>query len=306
MSSNTPKVFVIGGTGAQGIPVIRGLVKDKAYVCRVLTRSTTSERAKTLVALGNIELMEGSFANEDTLRVGFRGCDYAFVNIDGFNSGEKTEMFWTIRAYELALEEGVKFFIYGNLDYGYKKGSYDPKFRCGHYDGKGRMAEWILLQTKENGDRMGAAIFTTGPYMEMSLGKGTPMSPVVEDGTVIWKVPLGTGAVPHVSLDDCEYYVRYMFDHQDRFNGFDLEVAIQHVHYDELAQAFTKVTGKPAKYVDVDLDTYWQSGPLSRAGAFPAGYNAAPDDPATLTVRENFTGFWQVQCIYSFNIQTRY
>lgn len=292
MTSTTPKVFVVGGTGAQGIPVIRGLVKDKAYSCRVLTRSTNFERAKTLVALGNVELVEGSFANEDTLRAGFRGCEYAFVNIDGFNSGEKTEMFWAIRAYELALEEGIEFFVYGNLDYGYKKGSYDPKFRCGHYDGKGRIAEWILLQTKENGKRMGAAIFTTGPYMEMSLGKGTPMSPVIEDGVVTWKVPLGTGAVPHVSLDDCEYYVRYIFDRQERFNGFDLEVAIQHVHYDDLAEAFTKVTGKPAKYVDVDLDTYWKSGPLSRAGAFPAGYNAVPDDPATLTVRQNFTGFW--------------
>lgn len=292
MATTTPKVFIVGGTGAQGIPVIRGLVKEKAYECRVLTRSMTSERAKAIVNLGNVELVEGSFANEDTLRAGFGGCDYAFVNIDGFNSGEKTEMFWAIRAYELALEEGIKFFVYGNLDYGYKKGSYDPKFRCGHYDGKGRIAEWILQQTKENRGRMGAAAFTTGPYMEMAIAKGTPMAPVVEDGVVIWRMPLGTGAVPHVALDDCDHYVRFIFDHQERFDGFDLEVAIEHVHYEDLAKAFTKVTGKPAKYLEVDLDTYWETGPLSRAGAAPAGYNAAPDDPATLTIRENFTGFW--------------
>ena len=72
MTSNAPKVLVVGGTGAQGIPVVRGLVNDKAYACRVLTRSTTSERAKALVDLGNVELAEGSFANEDTLRAGFR------------------------------------------------------------------------------------------------------------------------------------------------------------------------------------------------------------------------------------------
>lgn len=294
MEPKSPKVFIVGGTGAQGIPVIRGLVKDRAYSCRVLTRSTTSERAKSLVELGNVELIEGTFANESTLRAGFHGCDYAFVNIDGFNSGEKTEMFWAMRAYELALEEGIKFFVYGNLDYGYKKGNYDPKFRCGHYDGKGRIGEWILQQTKENGSRIGAALLTTGPYMEMALGKLTPMSPVVEDDGVVWTVPLGTGAVPHVSLDDCEYYVRWIFDHQARANGMNLEVAIQHVAYKELAEAFTRVTGKTAKYVDVDLDSYWRTGPLSRAGAAPTGYNALPEDPATLTVRENFTGFWNL------------
>jgi len=38
------------------------------------------------------------------LREGFRGCDGAFINIDGFNTGEKTEMYWAIRSYEIAIE----------------------------------------------------------------------------------------------------------------------------------------------------------------------------------------------------------
>ncbi|KAF2170785.1 hypothetical protein M409DRAFT_63848 [Zasmidium cellare ATCC 36951] len=289
-----PKVFVVGGTGAQGIPVIQGLVSDGAYTTRVLTRDLNSSRARSLLDLGNVELVQGTFANEDDLRKGFRGCEYAFVNIDGFNSGEKTEMFWAMRAYELAIEEGVRFFVYGNLDYGYKKGGYDPKFRTGHYDGKGRIAEWILQQTKDNGKKMGAAIFTTGPYIQMTLGKSTPMSPVVEDGVVVWRVPLGQGAVPHVSLEDCAHYVRWLFDHQSEANGMDLEVAIEHVDYHELAKAFTAVTGKPAKYVDTDLDSYWKTGPLSAGASRPAGYNADVNDLATLSMRENFTGFWNL------------
>lgn len=77
----TSKIFVVGGTGAQGIPVIRGLVKDRKYSCRVLTRDTTSARAKQLVALGNVELVTGTFASEKDLRDGFRGCDGAFINV---------------------------------------------------------------------------------------------------------------------------------------------------------------------------------------------------------------------------------
>lgn len=166
---------------------------------------------------------------------------------------------------------------------------------CETDDGKGRIAEWILQQNKdpEIAKRMGAAIFTTGPYIQMALGMRTPMSPVVEDGVVTWKVPLGEGAVAHVDLDDCEYYVRWLFDHQYRSNGLDLEVAIELVDYHEMAKAFTKVTGKPAKYVDVDLDTYWTSGPFG-SGQTAAGYNADLSDPSTMNIRDNFTGFWNM------------
>lgn len=290
----TSYIFVVGGTGAQGIPVIRGLVKDKKYKVRALTRDVSSKRAKDLVALGNVELIEGTFASEADLRKGFRGCDGAFVNIDGFNCGEKTEIYWAIRSYELALEEGIKFFVYGNLDYVYKKSGYDPKFRTGHYDGKGRVGEWILAQNKENRNRMGAAVFTTGPYIEMSISMATIFTPTVEDGVVTWRVPLGQGAVVHVALDDCEHYARWLFDNTKRSNGLDLEVAIDHIPYAELAAAFEKVSGHPARYIDTDLDTYWKTGNVAAAANTGGGYNSDPNDPAFMTFRQNFTGFFNM------------
>ncbi|KAF2239129.1 NAD(P)-binding protein [Viridothelium virens] len=292
MTYQTSKIFVVGGTGAQGMAVIRGLVNNGAYHVRALTRDSKSARAQELLKLGNVDLVEGSWASESDLRTGFRGCDGAFVNIDGFNSGEKTEMFWAIRAYELALEEGIKFFVYGNLDFVYKKSGYKPAHRTGHYDGKGRIGEWILQQTKDNGPKMGAALFTTGPYIQMTIAAGTPMTPTVEDGIVTWRVPLGEGKVPHVSLEDCEYYVRWLFDHPERANGMNLAVAVDHIGYSELAQAFEETTGHPARYIDTDLETYWSTGALSRIADGPSGYNADLNDPAAVTMRTNFTGFW--------------
>ena len=293
-SHATSNIFVIGGTGAQGIPIVSALVADKKYAVRVLSRDSTSPRAKALFELGNVSFLEGSFADEAILREGLRSCDGAFVNIDGFNTGEKTETYWAIRSYEIAVEEGIKFFVYGNLDYVLKKSGYDSRFRTGHYDGKGRIGEWILFQNQVNRDRMGAAIFTSGPYIEMVISPGTPMTPTVEDGVVTWRVPLGEGAVPHVALEDCGYYVRWLFDHPERANGMDLEVAIEHVTYANLAAAFEKVTGHPAQYIDTNLDTYWRKGPLSSRGDVPAGYNADPNDKSTMSVRDNFTGFWNV------------
>src|ERR1700750_1461833 len=293
-SHTTSKIFVIGGTGAQGIPIIRALVADKKYSVRFLSRDSASRRATDLLALDNVSILEGSFADEAILREGFRGGDGAFINIDGFNTGEKTETYWAIRSYEIAIEEGIKFFVYGNLDYALKKAGYDSKFRTGHCDGKGRIGEWILFQNEANKSRMGAAVFTTGPYMEMTISAMTPMTPSVEDGVVTWRVPLGKGAVPHVALEDCGYYARWLFDHPERANGMDLEVAIAHVAYANLAAAFEKVTGHPAQYIDTALDTYWTYGPRSAIANTPAGYNADPNDKSTMSFRDNFTGFWNL------------
>ncbi|TQN63927.1 NmrA-like family domain-containing protein 1 [Colletotrichum shisoi] len=239
----TRRIFVIGATGAQGLPVCRGLTNEGGYSLRVLTRDSTSARAQQLAGLGDVEFVKGTFANEADLRKGFAGCWGAFVNIDGFNCGEKAETYWTIRSYELAVELGINFFVFGNLDYGYKKSGYHPKFRCGHYDGKGRMAEWMQQRRKSN----------------------------VENGVVTWRVPLGDGAVPHVALGDSEHYVRWLFDHPDRSDGMDLEVAIDHIHYADLASAFQKVTGKPAQYIDTPADVYFDHFPISDE---PAGYDA--------------------------------
>ncbi|KAM0177383.1 hypothetical protein ACHAPC_008862 [Botrytis cinerea] len=277
-SHQTSKIFIIGGTGAQGIPVIKSLVADKKYQVRVLTRDTTSTRAQQLLALGNVELFEGTFADEDVLRAGYKSCDGAFVNIDGFNTGEKNR------------NEGIKFFVYRNLDYGLKKIGWQEKYHTGHYDGKGRIGEWILWQNQSSPNGMGAALFTTGPYMEMTTSGQTLMSPSVENDVLTWRYPLGDGAVPHVSLEDCGPYVRWLFDHSDRSNGMDLAVVIANISYSEMATAFEKVTGHPAQYIDTEFDTFFERfGPQLDA---PAGFNADPKDKATMTFKRNFTGWW--------------
>lgn len=118
------------------------------------------------------------------------------------------------------------------------------------------------------------------------------MTPTIEDEVVTWRVPLGDGAVAHVALDDCGYYVRWLFDNQERANGLDLEVAIAHMTYSDIAKAFEKVTGHPAQSIDVSLETYWSTGMLAKVAKSGAAYNSSPDDPAFMSFQDNFTGFW--------------
>jgi hypothetical protein len=74
----------------------------------------------------------------------------------------------------------------------------------------------------------------------------------------------------------------------------DLEVAITHIAYADLAAAFEKVTGHPAQYIDTDLDTYWNDPINKMLADQPAGYNADPNDKSTMSYRNNFTGFWNL------------
>ncbi|KAK5635736.1 hypothetical protein RRF57_011448 [Xylaria bambusicola] len=282
-------IAIIGATGAQGIPVVRELLQSGNYAVRVLTRDTNSERFKELQSYGAVESVIGTFASEESLRATFHGAWGVFVNIDGFNSGEKTEIFWTIR-------EGVKFYVHGNIDYAYKKSGFRPEFHCGHIDAKGRMADWILAQDKDVfvQSRMRSAVFTTGPYIEMTIGRATPFPPSVENGVAIWRAPLDNGAVPFTALDDVGVYVMWLFDHAGgEADGIEVQASIAHITFDEYVRAFEKVLGKPAKWIDVDLEEHLENN-WGKKADWPAGYNADPNDPATMTIRQNFRAWFKV------------
>ncbi|KAK3069873.1 hypothetical protein LTR53_011460 [Teratosphaeriaceae sp. CCFEE 6253] len=311
-------IFVVGGTGAQGIPVIQELVRNDAYAVRVLTRDTTSRRALDLAKLPNVDLFQGHLDNDEHLRQGLRGCWGAFINIDGFVVGQKNETFWGIRAYQLAHEAGIQFFVWGNLDYVTREANYAPDVRCGHYDAKGLVGDWILAQDAFHAARalasperrqdtatMRAALFTTGPYLDMCVAAFTPVAPrAAADGTLEWRVPLGReGAVAHIALEDCGRYARWLFDHAftpsgapGRAAGMDLAVATEHVRYEDLAAAFTKVTGHAARFVDVSFEEYFASIPPKLRG-YKFGQDYAgmkEDDGSLLTYEENFRGFWRM------------
>lgn len=84
-----------------------------------------------------------------------------------------------------------------------------------------------------------------------------------------------------------------------------------------MAAAFTKVTGKPAQYIDIPFSKYFENfGVRGTIGSVmkipnmslwaklrfglqfstqrPASYNSDPTDPSVMTFERNFTGFWHI------------
>src|SRR6266536_162416 len=139
---------------------------------------------------------------------------------------------------------------------------------------------------------MASSILTSGPYMELLFEFMLPHQQ--PDGSYQFVAPLGQGAVPLIHLEDLGLYARHLFDNPSSYNGVDLKVATQHVHWADLARTFTKITGKQATYLDVSLDDYFNN-------YYPAGRKAVDrkigtsvdkKDKTLQTWRQNFSGFW--------------
>ena len=121
-------------------PLGAALAQDGRYHVRVQTRDPSHRKSQELAQLPNVTFHVGHIESEQLLREAMQGMDGVFFLANGFAIGEKAELFWSMRAFEVARELGIKHFLFSSLDYALKKGGYDPKFRCAHYDGKGRVA----------------------------------------------------------------------------------------------------------------------------------------------------------------------
>ncbi|KAL7916758.1 hypothetical protein GGI35DRAFT_485908 [Trichoderma velutinum] len=274
-------VLIIGGTGAQGIPVIQALTSDHKYAVRVITRNAATPEAQSLAKIHGVTILEGDCYDESTLRSIFPGVDRVFANTNGVAIGEMAEVYWGIRLYELSREFGVKHFVYASLLYASKIGNFSDKYRVGHCDGKARVAEYVSAQPTSP---MAWSIITSCLYME-SLSEFLLPAYEPSDDMHVFALPLGQGRCSMISLDDYAAFVRWTLDNLAQSNGLNLNVVTDSITGHDLAAAFSKVTGKKSVYRDVSLDEYF------RLPIFPDP-DAKMGASGLLTVRKNFSGLW--------------
>jgi hypothetical protein len=226
--------------------------------------------------------------DEAILRKAFLGIEYVFANTNGFAIGEKAEDFWGMRLYELAREFEVKHFVYGGLKYASKLGDFDPKYRTGHLDGKGKVVEYLKSQATKS---MAWSALTSCLYMEGLSEMLAPHPSPHNPDTWIFAVPLGGAKCPLIHLDDYGKYTRWILDNPNQSNGIELHGATEDIAWKDLATALSEVTGKKAVYKDVTIEEYFQLGIFLDPEA-KIESSGGQEDSTFFSVRENFTGFW--------------
>jgi len=167
--------------------------------------------------------------------------------------------------------------------------NYNPIYKCEHYDGKGRVTEFMKAQPSiPTDDDMSWTVVTSGPYMDMLF---LPMlGPVKqrEDGTAVFPTPVGNGHIAMIALSDLGFFARYSFDSRVETSGVELRVASDVVGWDYLAATFEKVTGQKAEVVHQSIDEWFENlngvdRPIANEGSIEDG---------TITWRANFTAWW--------------
>ncbi|EKM60592.1 uncharacterized protein PHACADRAFT_203765 [Phanerochaete carnosa HHB-10118-sp] len=296
-TANKKIVLVIGATGAQGIAVIEALLAASAddspspYAVRALTRDPNGRRAKELEAKG-VDIFKGSVEDLSSVFAALQGAWGAFVNTDSFTIGEQKEIFLGMRIFELAKQaKTVRHYIWSSLDYVGKNSGYNPKYRAEHFDGKGRVADWLKAQPSVvNDSDMAWSCISTGPYMDML--KLPMLGPLFRraDGTFVFAFPTDLGHVPMVSLKDIGFFARYSFDNRAEVSGKDLEIASEMATLDNTVGTFKKVTGLPAVAVHLTVEEWFRNWkntdwPLARERKYGDG---------STTWKENFTAFWNL------------
>ncbi|KAJ8481830.1 hypothetical protein ONZ51_g5764 [Trametes cubensis] len=300
MSSDPQKklILVIGATGAQGLAVIDGLLKTAAdgspspYAVRALTRDPEGKRARELADRG-IQIFAGSTDDLSSVLKALDGVYGAFVNTDSFTIGEEKEVYTGMRIFELAKQLGtLQHYVWSGLDYSFKKGGYNPIYRCVHHDGKARVSDWMRAQPSVVGDDdLSWSILTTMVYMEMLRFPMLGPLRQREDGTYVFASPMSKGHIPMVTLADVGYFARYIFDHRESTSAQELEIASDWVDWPYLVSTFTKVTGKPAVFKPLEIEEWfslWDQDDINLPLANAKRH--APD--GSTTWKENFTCWW--------------
>jgi hypothetical protein len=134
---------------------------------------------------------------------------------------------------------------------------------------------------------MAWSILTSGPYMELLFQLLKPKVDI-STGEYVFTAPLASGAIPLIHLEDLGHYALWIFDNPEKSTGLNLEIATEHVGWDYLASTFTAVTGKPARFDDVDPEKFV----LPQGNDVKVGYGANQNDPTLLTYKENFGGWF--------------
>lgn len=116
MASTNRTIVVTGATGLQGGAVARCLLRD-GWQVRALTRNASSDKAKSLAALG-AEVRQGDMEHAETLAPIFEGAHGVYSVQNNWGIGTEREIQQGKNVADAAKRAGVQHVVYGSAGVG--------------------------------------------------------------------------------------------------------------------------------------------------------------------------------------------
>ncbi|KAJ2257778.1 hypothetical protein GGI13_000792 [Coemansia sp. RSA 455] len=256
----TKLVAIVGATGLQGSSVLKSLHATGKYKLRALSRNPDSNQAASLKAkYSGVEWVPANLDDTASLRKAFQGANTVFGvtqffqkdimervehgDVDAeFNQGKNI--------IDAAIAAGVDSIVMSSID-SMKQLSHGKYPGVLHFEGKHKVEEYLTSLS----DKVKGYFVYLGFYME-NFVDFSRISPE-DNKTIEFTVPLKpTTKLPLVdTANDTGPVVAYVLEHPEECLGTVVEVSGGYYEAQDMAKAFTEVTGKPSRYVQIPYDS---------------------------------------------------
>ena len=233
-------IAVVGATGQQGGAVARHLLADRRWQVRALVRDAESPAALALVDAG-ATLAIADLDRPETLDAAFAGA-YGVYSVQSFSGpgGIEGEIRQGIAVAEAAKRAEVEHFVYASID-GAERESGVP-----HFESKKRIEDHI--------EELGLPATTLRLVAFMDNFGTYAVPPLVGGEIVIAWPPKRDTRIQLVAAEDIGAVAAKVFADPGAHLGAKVVFAGDELTMDEMAEAFAKVTGVPARYEESDIE----------------------------------------------------
>lgn len=230
-------ILVSGATGRQGGAVARELL-SRGYRVRGLTRNPDSERAQQLAGLG-IEMVKGDFDDMDSLNRAAQGT-YGVFSVQNFwEHGKQGEIRQGSNLADAARQAGVGHFVYTSV------ANADKNTGIPHFDSKYEIEKYIQSIQLPYTIVRPVSFMENWEYSRAGIENGIIYGPLSPDTRH-----------QHITVRDIGRFAAEAFDNPAEWLGVSLDIAGDEHTQREIAEVFSRVTGKEVKYVQVQWDEF--------------------------------------------------
>ncbi len=236
MAKKDRTILVTGATGHQGGAALRHL-RQKGFPVRAVTRDPDKPKARALAAHAT-EIVRGDLLDVPSITRALDGV-YGVYSVQNWQDGAESEIRQGINLADAANRSEISHFVYSSV------GSADKNTGIPHFDSKFKIEEHI------RGTGLRYTILRPVFFMENWLG----MRENIDKGTLA--LPLNPDTrFQMIAVDNIGEFVALAFEHSGHWQGRAVDIASDDLSMSEVAQAFSRASGREVQYQQVPWDQF--------------------------------------------------
>ena len=254
-------IAVVGATGAQGGGLVRAIAAhpDGGFTARAITRDPSSDAAKALAALPNVEVVQADSDDQASLERAFAGCHGVFaVTFFWVDFSPEHEMAQARNMAAAAKAAGVHHVVWSTLE---DTRHWVAETRCRRCRASTRCPTSTARRRRTRPSaRRACRRRSCAPLLLGELHLLRPRPGARRGRRARDHVPDGNRALPAIAAEDIGKTRTAIFARGDEFIGQTVSITGEQLSGSQLAEKMAAALGEEVRYNDVDADVYRSFG----------------------------------------------